>query len=151
MDYQNQSFYFNSNQLKRFILYRQVRTNKLISIQADISNANIKYANIIKTDISDSDIKNLNVHHDITLNNNPYLPIGIVLLYATTTAPEGWLVCNGQEVSKLTYSSLWNVISTTFGVATDPDNNFKLPDLQGRVIVGSGNGSGLTSRSIGAS
>jgi microcystin-dependent protein len=194
MEYQNQSFYFNSNQLKRFILYKQVRTNKLFSVHADISNANIKYANIIKTDISNADIKyaniiktdisnadikyaniiktdisdsdisysyihelevkqanidNLNVKHDITLNNNPYLPIGIVLPYATTNAPEGWLVCNGQEVSKITYASLWNVISTTFGVATDPDNNFKLPDLRGRVIVGDGTGNGLSNRNIG--
>ena len=138
MEYINQSPYFNSNQLKRFILYRQIRTNKLISTHADISNAIIKKA----------DIDNLNVKHDITLNNNPYLPIGIVLPYATTTAPQGWLVCNGQEVSKTTYASLWDVIGTTFGVATDPDN-FKLPDLRGRVIVGNGTGSGLSDRNIG--
>jgi microcystin-dependent protein len=178
MEYNNQSSYFNSNQLKRFILYRHVRTNKLLSITADISNANIKYANITKTDISNANIKyanitktdisdsdisysyihdlevkkanidNLNVKHDITLNNNPYLPIGIVLPYATTNAPEGWLVCNGQEVSKITYSSLWNIIGTTFGVASNP-NNFKLPDLRGRVIVGDGTGIGLSNRNIG--
>jgi microcystin-dependent protein len=174
MEYNSQSSYFNSNQLKRFILYKQIRTNKLFSINtrtinlnainADISNANIKYANITKTDISDSDISysyihdlevkkanidNLNVKHDITLNNNPYLPIGIVLPYATdNNEPEGWLFCNGQEVSKTTYQSLWLIIGNKFGLASNP-NNFKLPDLQGRVIVGSGSGSGLTSRSIG--
>jgi microcystin-dependent protein len=138
MDYINQSSYFDSNNLKRFILYRNIRTNKIRSINSSFVNM----------DVSNADIKNLNVHHDITLNNNPYLPIGIVLPYATTTAPEGWLVCNGQEVSKTTYASLWNVIGTTFGTSVLPDN-FILPDLRGRVIVGNGTGIGLTARSIG--
>ncbi|ULY68609.1 hypothetical protein [Chlorella virus XW01] len=178
MDYINQSPYFNSNNLKRFILYRNIRTNKIKSITGsfinadisyayikdlDCSNADISYAYIKDLDCSNADIsyaliddlevqkaniKNLNVQHDITLNNNPYLPIGIVLPFATTIAPEGWLVCNGQEVSKTTYASLWNIIGNTFGVAVD-SNNFKLPDLRGRVIIGNGAGDGLTNRSIG--
>jgi len=168
MDYINQSSYFDSNNLKRFILYRSIRTNKIKSFNAsivnmDVSNADISYAHIKDLDCSNADISyalihdldvssanitNLNVHHDITLNNNPYLPIGIVLPYATNIAPEGWLVCHGQEVSKTTYPSLWNVIGTTFGTSVLPDN-FILPDLRGRVIVGSGTGIGLTARSIG--
>ena len=167
MEYINQSPYFINN-LKRFVLYRNLRINRIRTLNAsivttDISNADIKYAHIKDLDVSNTDISyayihdleakkadfdNLNVKHDITLNNNPYLPIGIVLPYATTTAPQGWLVCNGQEVSKTTYASLWDVIGTTFGVATDP-NNFKLPDLRGRVIVGNGTGSGLSDRNIG--
>lgn len=138
MDYSNQSIYFPNNDLYKFLLYRNIRTNKLVTI-------NTKSVNL---DVSNGDIQLLNVHHDITLNNNPYLPIGIVLPFATTVAPQGWLICNGQEVSKVTYVSLWNVIGTTFGVADD-DTKFKLPDLRGRVIVGNGAGINLTPKTLG--
>lgn len=152
MDYLNQSPYFKSDNLKRFILYRNIRTNKIRSINSsfvnmDVSNADISYALIHDLDVSSANITNLNVHHDITLNNQPYLPIGIVLPYASNTAPEGWLVCDGSDVSKNDYPHLYAVITNKFGDETT--DNFKLPDLRGRVIVGSGNGSGLTARSIG--
>jgi microcystin-dependent protein len=67
------------------------------------------------------------------------MPIGTVLQYAGNTPPQSFLSCNGQAVSRVTYSSLFNVISTT---------TFNLPDLRGRTIIGSGAGSGLTNRNI---
>ena len=60
-----------------------------------------------------------------------------------------YLLCNAQAVSRSTYSALFSAISTTYGTG-DGSSTFNLPDLQGRVPMGSGAGSGLTSRTLGA-
>lgn len=78
------------------------------------------------------------------------LPAGLVLDYAGTSAPTGWLVCNGQAISRSTYSNLFTAIGTSFGVG-DGSTTFNLPDLRGRTTIGVGQGSGLTNRTIGQS
>ena len=47
----------------------------------------------------------------------------------------GWLYCDGAEISRTTYASLFAEISTTYG-AGDGDTTFLLPDLRGRFLVG---------------
>jgi len=43
------------------------------------------------------------------------LPVGSITLWSTSTAPTGYLLCDGTAVSRSTYSSLFSVISTTWG------------------------------------
>jgi microcystin-dependent protein len=76
------------------------------------------------------------------------IPVGSVLSYISSDAPDGWLVCDGQAVSRIHYSDLFAIIGTNYGVG-DEETTFNLPNLSGRVIIGRGNGSGLSSRSIG--
>lgn len=64
-----------------------------------------------------------------------WMPTGVVVPYAGKTAPSGWLLCQGQAVSRSTYSALFAVIGTTFG-SGDGSTTFNLPDLRGRVAVG---------------
>lgn len=72
---------------------------------------------------------------------NPTLPFasfiqpGMLMDYAGTTAPTGWLFCYGQAISRTTYAALFAVISTTYGVG-DGTSTFNVPDLRGRVIAG---------------
>lgn len=61
--------------------------------------------------------------------------IGIVLPYAGSSAPSGFLLADGSAVSRSTYSSLFAVISTTYG-AGDGSTTFNLPNLKGRIPVG---------------
>lgn len=63
------------------------------------------------------------------------LPVGAILPFGSTTIPDNWLLCNGQEVSRTDYYQLFDVIGTTYG-AGDGFTTFKLPDLQGRIPVG---------------
>jgi microcystin-dependent protein len=75
-------------------------------------------------------------------------------IWYTNTAPTGYLFCNGQAVSRTTYSALFNLIGTTYG-AGNGTTTFNLPDLCGRVPVGAGasqnpTGATLTNRSIGS-
>ncbi|MCI0998965.1 tail fiber protein [Ochrobactrum sp. C6C9] len=63
------------------------------------------------------------------------VPIGEVKTFAGDTAPQGWLLCYGQAVSRTTYSALFAVIGTSFG-AGDNGSTFNIPDLRGRIAVG---------------
>lgn len=78
------------------------------------------------------------------------LPIGIVIKRGGNTVPGGWLECDGSAVSRTTYAALFAKAGIKYG-AGDGSTTFNLPDARGRTPIGSGTGSGLTARSIGAS
>ncbi len=72
------------------------------------------------------------------------LPKGLINAYGGTNAPSGWLMCNGSAVSRTTYSNLFNVIGTSFGVGNG-STTFNLPDLRQRFPMGkSASGTGST-------
>ena len=73
---------------------------------------------------------------------------GIIHAYAGSTAPDGYLMCDGAAVSRTTYAALFAAIGTTYG-AGDGSTTFNLPDLQGRFPLGAGAGNGLTARTVG--
>ena len=62
-------------------------------------------------------------------------PAGLVAPYAGSSAPAGYLLCDGTAVSRTTYATLFAVVSTTYG-AGDGSTTFNIPDLKGRVIAG---------------
>jgi microcystin-dependent protein len=62
-------------------------------------------------------------------------PSGMVSPFAGSSAPSGWLLCDGSAVSRTTYATLFGVVSTTYGVG-DGSTTFNLPNLQGEVPVG---------------
>lgn len=62
-------------------------------------------------------------------------PAGIIMPFAGTVAPQGYLFCDGSAVDRTTYATLFGVIGTTFG-AGDGSSTFNLPDLSGRVPLG---------------
>lgn len=63
-------------------------------------------------------------------------------LFASNFAPVGWALCNGQLLSISQNTALFSLLGTTYG--GDGRTNFALPDLQGRVAVGMGQGAGLS-------
>lgn len=76
-------------------------------------------------------------------------PAGRISAYAGSSAPAGYLICNGSAVSRTTYATLFSVIGTTYG-SGDGSTTFNLPDLRGRTIIGVGQGTGLTNRLLNA-
>jgi hypothetical protein len=62
-------------------------------------------------------------------------PTGCVLPYAGTTAPEGWLLCDGSAVSRTDYAGLFAVLGSTHGQG-DGSTTFHIPDLRGRFVRG---------------
>ena len=89
------------------------------------------------------------------------VPSGSVIPFAGSSAPTGYLLCFGQAVSRTTYSDLFAVTSTTYGIG-DGTTTFNLPDLRGRLAAGVDNmggtaanritsgGSGITGTTLGA-
>lgn len=61
--------------------------------------------------------------------------IGTILPYAGTTLPDNYMFCNGDAISRTTYSALFDAIGTSFGTG-DGSTTFNLPNLKGRVLVG---------------
>ena len=64
------------------------------------------------------------------------LPTGSYIQFAGSQAPAGFLVCNGGEISRTTYSALFAVIGTTYG-SGDGSATFNLPNLTDRFLQGS--------------
>ena len=69
------------------------------------------------------------------------MPPGMILPHGGSSAPSGFLMCNGATVSRTTYSNLFNVIGERFGMG-DGSTTFQLPDLRGKFIRGFGGNSG---------
>ena len=59
--------------------------------------------------------------------------------FAGTTAPAGWLLCDGSIISRTVYANLFNKISTSFGNG-DGSSTFHLPDMRGRFERGKDSG-----------
>ncbi len=62
-------------------------------------------------------------------------PVGTIIAYGGANVPGGWLKCEGDEVSKIAYPDLYNIIGDTWGTASDT-SKFKLPNAKGRVLQG---------------
>lgn len=61
--------------------------------------------------------------------------VGEIVAYGGSTAPAGWLICNGAAVSRTLYADLFAVIGVDFG-AGDGSTTFNLPAAQGRTLQG---------------
>ncbi|WP_024619661.1 phage tail protein [Pseudomonas kilonensis] len=73
--------------------------------------------------------------------------IGTIQSFAFNFAPRDWALCNGQTLSLSQYQTLFALIGVTYG--GNGQTTFMLPNLQGRLPLGQGNGLGLTPRVIG--
>ena len=63
------------------------------------------------------------------------IPVGTIVEYSGNELPSGYLSCDGREVSRTEYSSLFEVIGTTYGEGNGA-TTFNLPNLKGKVAVG---------------
>jgi microcystin-dependent protein len=95
------------------------------------------------------------------------VPIGSIQMFAGSSTPSGWLLCDGSAISRTTYSSLFSIVGTSFGQGDgsfvfdwqDLNNNgfidsneliqrfltFSLPDFRGRFLLGRDNMGGVAS------
>ena len=62
-------------------------------------------------------------------------PAGTVVAFAGSTIPAGWLLCDGSMVNKSDYPDLFNAIETTYGTGNG-STTFNLPNLSGKVLIG---------------
>lgn len=63
------------------------------------------------------------------------VPTGVVMPFAGDSAPEGFLLCDGQAVNRTTYANLFSVIGTKYGEG-DGSTTFNVPNLVDRFVEG---------------
>lgn len=81
----------------------------------------------------------------ITKLSNDIVPAGTIVATGRSTADTGWLLCQGQEISRSiagggtvdTYKRLWDAIGTNFGTGNG-SSTFNIPNLQDRFPIGKG-------------
>lgn len=85
-------------------------------------------------------------------NSSGAIPSGTVMQTAAASAPAGWLLAQGQAVSRTTYATLFSAIGTTFG-AGDGSTTFNVPDGRGRFLAGfdPGNATGRLNAAVAGS
>lgn len=73
--------------------------------------------------------------------------IAEIRMFAGNFAPRNWLFCRGQLIAISQNTALFSLVGTTYG--GNGQTNFAIPDLQGRVPVGTGTGAGLSTITLG--
>jgi microcystin-dependent protein len=77
--------------------------------------------------------------------SSPFL--GEIEIFGFNFAPYGWAQCNGQLLPVTQNTALFSLLGTQFG--GDGHSTFGLPNLQGQIPVGPGQGPGLSRYTIG--
>lgn len=72
------------------------------------------------------------------------IPTATIIPWSSSSVPSGYLECNGQTVSRTTYSALFAIVGTTYG-AGDGSSTFAVPNLQDRCVVSKSNNKSLAS------
>jgi len=72
------------------------------------------------------------------------IPTATIVPWSSASVPTGFLECNGQTVSRSTYSALFAIVGTTYG-AGDGSSTFLVPNLGDNVPVGKSNNKALGS------
>jgi microcystin-dependent protein len=107
-----------------------------------INQKNPKFNNEIETRLAS--LKQIMNYFATSINSiiNTFIPIGTIQAYAGTIdkidAIDGWLLCNGQQVSKKLHESLYNILKDTYTPkdAVPANDKFYLPNLKGRTVMG---------------
>lgn len=60
---------------------------------------------------------------------------GEVKIWAGSSAPSGWQLCDGTAISRSIYSALFTAIGTTYGVGNGT-TTFNVPNTKGKTVVG---------------
>lgn len=73
--------------------------------------------------------------------------VGQIIMFGGNFAPYGWHLCDGSIVSISQYTTLYQLLGTTYG--GDGINTFGLPDFRGRIPINQGQGLGLSNYILG--
>ena len=77
-----------------------------------------------------AELASTTVYGDLKVMGDTYgiIPVGGIFKVPSTVVPTGFIACNGALISRTSYSRLFSVIGTTFGVG-DGSTTFQLPTI----------------------
>ena len=128
---------------------RQISNTKLVASTIStheigsraVANTQIKAATITTHEIASRAVANTQIaaasitRHEI--KDGGIAPIGSVMAWTGSSAPDGWLLCDGTAISRSTYAALFAISGTAYGVGNG-STTFNIPDLQDRLPLGKG-------------
>ena len=110
--------------------------NGLSTMQNDFDAGNFKVRNVANGTVN-SDAVNKSQLDALQTTVQAYaeaiIPKGTIFPYGGTTAPSGFLMCDGSAVSRTTYADLFAVLGTAYG-SGDGTTTFNLPDYRDRTL-----------------
>jgi microcystin-dependent protein len=117
-------------------------TNELQTLTKNNNILSISKTNqvIIDGDTT-NEIQSLNYANDslsITKSNKvfmPSVPSGTIVSFGGRNIPQGWLLCDGREISRSSYAILYLSIDSVWGNGNGT-TTFNLPDLRGQFLRG---------------
>jgi microcystin-dependent protein len=148
--------HFDSNGItirdRKALRLRDTSNSNFVAIQAPSNVTNDVTLTLPSDDGNADDVLQTDGSGNLSFAALPQaVPTGSVHMMATTTAPSGYLKCNGAAVSRTTYSALFAIIGTTHGEG-DGSSTFNVPDLRGEFVRGWDDSRGVDSgRSFGSS
>lgn len=107
----------------------------LASVPINSSNGNVAVGGVLAVTGNATVGGDLSVTGSITQGGGSIFPPGIIWEYGGSSAPTGWLLCDGSAVSRTTYANLFAVVGTAYG-SGDGSTTFNLPDKRGKFSVG---------------
>lgn len=110
------------------------------------SNLSVTSSMILNGTIGTNDLADASVT-SAKLAGGAAFTSGMIVPFAGSTAPSGWLMCFGQDVSRTIYADLYSTIASTYG-AGDNSSTFNVPDLRGRVIAGQDDMGGVSANRL---
>jgi microcystin-dependent protein len=148
--------HFDSNGItirdRKALRLRDTSNSNFVAIQAPSNVASDITLTLPSSDGNANDVLQSDGSGNLSFAALPQaVPTGSVHIMATTTAPSGYLKCNGAAVSRTTYADLFAIVGTTWGEG-DGSSTFNVPDLRGEFVRGwADNGSVDSGRSFASS
>jgi len=141
--------HFDSNGItirdRKALRLRDTSNSNFIAIQAPSNVSSDITLTLPNSDGDANDVLQSDGSGNLSFTALPQaVPTGSVHMMATTTAPSGYLKCNGSAISRTTYAALFAIIGTTHG-AGDGSSTFNVPDLRGEFVRGWDDGRGIDS------
>lgn len=103
-----------------------------VGIEISGDDLQLKNSGVVTAKIADANVTRAKLESSV---QDSLLPAGVVLPYVANVAPSGFLLCEGQAVSRITYSALFAIIGITHGQG-DGSTTFNVPDYRGRFMRG---------------
>ncbi|BAR14528.1 phage collar domain containing protein [uncultured Mediterranean phage uvMED] len=148
--------HFDSNGItirdRKALRLRDTSNSNFVAIQAPSNVASDITLTLPSSDGNANDVLQSDGSGNLSFTALPQaVPTGSVHMMATTTAPSGYLKCNGAAVSRTTYADLFAIVGTTWGEGNG-SSTFNVPDLRGEFVRGwADNGSVDSGRSFASS
>lgn len=118
-------------------LFLQVSNNLSDLLNDATARTNLDVYSKAEVDTEISDLATI-VNNALTV----IYPVGTTSAWGGVTAPTKHLLCQGQAISRTTYSALFAILGTAYGVG-DGSTTFNIPDLRGEFIRGFDAGRGI--------